>query len=64
MIYPDRLKKGDKIAIISPASIVKPEFIDGACDFIRYHGYEPEVMFHAKGPADGNYASSLQKSIR
>lgn len=63
MICPDTLRKGDKIAVISPASIVKPEFIDGACGFIRSYGYEPVVMPHAKGPASGNYASAMQSRL-
>ncbi len=63
MISPAPLKKGDKIAIISPASIVKPEFIDSASQFIRSHGYEPVVLPHAKGPASGNYAASTQARL-
>ena len=57
-MFPPLLNKGDKIAIISPASIIKPEYIDGAADFFRSQGFEPVIMPHAKGPADGSYASS------
>lgn len=63
MIYPDRLVCGDKVAIISPASVVKAEFIDSAADFLRAKGYEPVVMPNAKGPADGSYAASVENRL-
>ncbi len=47
------------MAIISPASVVKPEYIDLAAEYIRANGLEPVVMPHAKGPADGSFASSV-----
>ena len=58
MIFPEKLKKGDKIAVISPATVVKEEFIDGALEFLRREGFEPVVMPHAKGPAAGTYAAN------
>ena len=58
MIYPDRLRPGDGIAIISPASTVKEEYIDGASRLLAEAGYRPLVMPHAKGPAAGSYASA------
>ena len=57
-ITPKPLYTGSKIAIISPATIVREEYIDGAADFLRGEGLEPVIMPHAKGPADGSYASS------
>lgn len=59
MIKPDRLSKGDKIAIISPASAVKGEFIDRACEYLEEYGLEPVVMPHAKGPSDGSYSATF-----
>lgn len=56
-MYPPVLKPGDKIAILSPASIVNPDYIDGAADFFRQQGFEPVIMPHAKGPAHGSYAA-------
>lgn len=58
LLMPSPLHSGSRIAIISPASIVKEEYIDGAVEFLRGHGYEGVVMPHAKGPADGCYAAS------
>lgn len=58
ILIPAPLHPGSKIAIISPASIVRGEYIDGAVEFLRDCGYEAVVMPHAKGPADGCYAAS------
>lgn len=58
IIVPPALKPGDVVAIVSPATIVKPEYIDGACDFLRNVGLIPRVMPHAKGPAQGSYSAS------
>lgn len=59
IIFPKPLREGSKIAIISPASIVREEYIRGASEFLLKQGFEPVVMPHAGGPADGSYASSL-----
>lgn len=54
---PTPLSPGDKIAIISPATIVKEEYIDGAARFLKQEGFIPVVMPHAKGPASGSFAA-------
>lgn len=61
--FPERLRKGDCVAIIAPASIVKDEFIDSAADYISRKGYRPVVMPHAKGPHAGNYAAPLNDRL-
>lgn len=58
MQKPELLKPGDKIAIVSPATIVNPDYIDGAAEFLASQGYRVEVMPHAKGPAFGSYAAA------
>lgn len=63
MKYPEILRNGDKVAIISPASVVKPEYIDLAAEYIRANGLEPVVMPHARGPADGSFASSVRNRV-
>ncbi len=63
MIYPESLVSGDRIAILSPSSPVKEEYIDGAADFFRSEGFEPVVMPHAKGPACGSYAASAEERL-
>lgn len=60
MIYPERLTPGDKIAIVSPASSIKPEYVDGACQVIAQMGYEPVVSTHCKGVC-GGYSGTVQQ---
>lgn len=63
MIFPESLKAGDKIAIISPSTTVKGEYIEGAAALLRDEGFEPVVMPHAYGPADGTFAASRAARI-
>lgn len=56
---PPYLKKGDRIAILSPASAVLPEYIAGAESFLRSEGYDPIVMPSAVSPASGSYSAPL-----
>ena len=58
LIQPPLLKSGDRIAIVSPATIVNPDYIDGAARFLESEGFSPLVMPHAKGPASGSFAAS------
>ncbi len=63
IIFPEPLKEGARVAIISPATIVKEEYIEGAGAYLRSRGYEPMIMPHAKGAADGSYASSFENRL-
>lgn len=58
MITPVPLHPGDRIAIISPATIVNPDYIDGAAALLTAEGFVPVVMPHAKGPSSGSFAAS------
>ncbi|MGM9841143.1 MAG: LD-carboxypeptidase [Candidatus Limisoma sp.] len=49
MIYPKPLNPGDVVAIVSPASKIKPEYVEGACATLRRWGYEPRVAEHCLG---------------
>lgn len=62
IIIPPSLSAGDKIALISPATIVKEEYVYGAMERIKERGYLPVLMPHALGPHDGSFAS--QKNDR
>lgn len=62
IFFPAPLKRGDKIAIISPASVVKEEYVFGAMEKIMKRGYEPVLMPNAIGHDDGSFAAS--KSAR
>lgn len=64
IIFPEPLKKGDKIAIISPATIVKEEYIDGAADFLSTQGYNPLIMPAAKGPSKGSFAAEFDSRLK
>lgn len=57
IIIPGPLRPGDAVAILSPASTVKKEYIDRAARFLSDRGFRPVVMPHADGPADGSYAA-------
>ncbi len=63
MIYPKKLRNGDKVAIVSPASVVKLEYIDQAAEYLRVNRLEPVIMPHAKGPADGSFAANVLHRI-
>lgn len=63
MIKPEKLNRGDKIAIICPASAVKEEYIDRACEFLEERGLQPIVMPHAKGPASGSFSSDKDSRL-
>lgn len=54
---PAPLKKGDKIAICSPAGAVKAEYVEGAVEVLRKQGWEPVVLPHAFGK-NGNYSGT------
>ena len=58
MIVPEYLRPGDKIAILSPATEIKPEYIDGAEACLTARGYRPVVMPYARGPRHGTFAAS------
>lgn len=62
MIYPASLKKGDKIAILSPASHIKHEYVDAACRIISEWGYEPVVSEHCKGQF-GTYSGTIEERL-
>lgn len=57
MTYPRPLSPGDKVAILSPASIVNPGYVDGACRWLAAQGYRPQVMAHALG-RHGTYSGT------
>lgn len=46
IIFPKALKKGDKIAVISPAGSVEPAQLEKGIEMIRKRGYEPVLGEH------------------
>lgn len=63
IIFPERLRKGDTIALVSPATEVKREYVEGAASHIRSRGFSPLVMPGACGPSCGSFASSMPQRL-
>lgn len=57
MIFPQPLKKGDKIAICSPAGPIAAENVEGAAKVLRQEGWEVVVMPHTLGK-NGQYSGT------
>lgn len=49
IVFPQPLKRGDKIAICSPAGKIDPKIVWPAVDVLKGEGWEVEVMPHALG---------------
>lgn len=62
MILPEFLKRGDQVAVVSPASAVKPEFIDGACHVLEQWGFTPVPSKHCRNNA-GYYSASVEQRL-
>lgn len=52
-----------KIAVVSPSSIVKDEYIKGAEKRLKEWGIDVQVMPHAYGPSCGTYAASFHDRL-
>lgn len=62
MQYPRPLQPGDKVVILSPASKIKPELVDGACTTLRNCGLIPIVSAHCKGE-HGSYSGTVEERL-
>lgn len=62
MIYPRPLSAGDKIAIVSPASAINPDYVDGAASTIAAAGWTPVVYPGALGRS-GSYSGSTTQRL-
>lgn len=65
-IFPRSLKKGDKIAIISPAGSVEPTQLEKGIDMIRSKGFEPVLGEHlyTKFSNGYNYAGTEGQRLK
>jgi len=59
---PRFLRDGDKVAILSPASVIDPMLVAGAADTLMQLGYEPVVMPHALG-THGSYSGTKAERL-
>ena len=57
VVFPRPLRKGDRIAIVSPSSKIDPDVVAGAVPVLRNQGWEPVVYPHALDVC-GSYAGS------
>lgn len=53
-----------KISIISPASAVRHEYVEGADRFLREHGFEIRLYPSATGDPYGSYSAPLRQRLR
>ena len=60
ILYPQPLKRGDKVAICSPAGPIAPEKVEGAAAVLRAHGWEVEIMPHTFG-RNGYYSGTAEE---
>ena len=58
MVRPAYLKEGDKIAIISPASVPDKEFVDGGAEILRQWGLVPVYGTHVCSQ-NGTFAGTV-----
>ncbi len=62
LLTPPALKKGDLIAILSPASAVDPQLVSGAAETLRNAGFRVEIMPGACG-RNGSYSGTLDERV-
>lgn len=62
LIIPPQLRQGDRIAIVSPASIIDPKLVEGAAATLREWGFEPAIGAHALG-ASGSYSGTVAERL-
>ncbi len=58
-----RLRRGSRVAVVSPASAAKVELIDAGVERLRAFGYEPVVMPHANSRGPLYYAGTAQERV-
>ena len=62
IVVPAPLHKGDCVAIISPASVPDPAYVEGAIDVLTQWGYRPVVGRHAL-TTRGTFAGSIDERL-
>lgn len=62
-ITPPPLRPGDTIAVISPASVVKRQYVDGAAAKLRALGFEVRLMPGVNAAPCGSYASTEEQRL-
>jgi muramoyltetrapeptide carboxypeptidase len=57
------LKRGSRVAVVSPASAAKAELVADGVDRLRAFGYEPVVMPHALSRGPMYYAGTAEERV-
>ena len=60
MIFPQPLKPGDKVAILSPASYIDPARVAGAATVLHQWGFTPVIYPHCNSRC-GTYSGSIEE---
>ncbi len=58
VIFPRSLNPGDKIAVLSPASKINPDYVSGAMEVLASCGWKPYLCPHTLGQS-GSYSGSI-----
>lgn len=58
--FPKKLERGDKIVIVSPASIPVPDDVQNAAKVLRAEGWEVEIAPHTLGKS-GSYSGTIEE---
>lgn len=58
-----RLKRGSRVAVVSPASAAKPETVAAGVAHLRAFGYDPVVMPHALSRGPLYYAGTAEERV-
>lgn len=56
------LKPGDTVAIVSPASVIDPQLVEGAVRTLRAYGFEPKVGKHCLG-THGSFSGTAEARL-
>lgn len=57
-----KLAQGDKVAILSPASVIDPRYVEGAVATLSRWGLRPEVMPHTLG-SSGSFSGNVSERL-
>ena len=58
-----RLKRGSRVAVVSPASAAKAELVAAGVEHLRVFGYEPVVMPHALSRGPLYFAGTAEERV-
>lgn len=63
MKLPPPLRQGDTVAIVSPATVVRSDYVRGAAKALEARGFRARIMPHALGPVSGSYAAPARDRV-